>query len=99
MARSLRRLVLTDARSSRRFSAPEPFTRGVTTLTEVALREPWLANAIEAIVPLFSANDLQVPPVRISVGFPGGRNKSSKTIGQCWAGRATADDVAQIFIH
>ena len=62
-------------------------------------REAWLQAAVAALVPLFVAADLEVPPVRISVGFPGGRGRKDSVIGQCWSSHASADKVHQIFIH
>jgi len=62
-------------------------------------REAWLQAAVGALVPLFVAADLEVPPVRISVGFPGGRGRKDSVIGQCWSSSASADKVHQIFIH
>lgn len=62
-------------------------------------REAYLLAAVDAVTPLFTALDLQVPPVRISVGFPK-RSKGSRgtVIGQCHPGELAADGVGQIFV-
>lgn len=62
-------------------------------------REAWLTQAIEQLEFLFGAEDLKVPAVRISVGFPGGNAKKATTIGQCWASAMSVDKKPQIFIH
>lgn len=62
-------------------------------------REEWLIAATEAMRPLFAEVGAEIPAVRISVGWPGGGGRNlNKVIGQCWATRASADGVAQIFI-
>lgn len=61
-------------------------------------REAWLTAAVEALTPLIEAVDAAVPPVRVSVGFPGGRGRKNAVIGQCWAAEAATDKVAQVFI-
>jgi hypothetical protein len=61
-------------------------------------REAWLTAAVEALTPLIEAADAAVPPVRVSVGFPGGRGRKNAVIGQCWAAEAATDKVAQVFI-
>jgi hypothetical protein len=66
--------------------------------TPFATREEWLVAAIERLAPLFAALDEQLPTVRVSVGWPGGRGKKGSVIGQCWSSAASADKVAQLFI-
>ena len=61
-------------------------------------REEWLTAAISALNPMFTGIGAEVPEVRVSVGWPGGRGKKTGVIGQCWASRAAADEVPQIFI-
>lgn len=65
-----------------------------------ATREAWLIRAVEMLSVRFKENGFAVPPVRISVGWPGGKGKAGmiKTIGQCWHKSAAADGVQQIFI-
>lgn len=60
-------------------------------------REQWLMHAVEAVAPLFAAIGYELPPVRISVGWPGGRSPR-KVNGQCWSGKSTEDGIGQIFI-
>lgn len=70
-------------------------------------REAWLGDAVERLrAGLFAdANgslpvgiSSEVPTVRVSVGFPGGRGSKHKAIGQYWKGLAVADGVPQVFI-
>lgn len=65
---------------------------------KIQTREEWLAAAVEAVTPLFKAAGVEVPEVKVSVGFPGGRGNKAGVIGQCWAGQASRDGNAQIFI-
>ena len=58
-------------------------------------REAWLQGAVTLLASIFYDD---VPPVRVSVGWPGGRGKKSATIGQCWHAENAADGVAQIFV-
>lgn len=60
-------------------------------------REQWLEAAVKEISrKVFK--DYEVPDVRVSVGWPGGRGSKAKTIGQCWKTDTAADKVSQIFI-
>lgn len=70
-------------------------------MTEVKeTREAWLDRAVAAMTPWIDELEEpgQMPPVHVSVGFPGGRANRKRTIGQCWASDASADGVGQIFI-
>lgn len=67
-------------------------------MTATSTREAWLVAAVDALRPLFSEVGEDLPPVRVSVGWPGGRGKKNAVIGQCWATSAAADKVAQLFI-
>jgi hypothetical protein len=71
-----------------------------TTATEArfSTREEWLVAAIEALRPVFAEVGEDVPTVRVSVGWPGGRGKKNTTIGQCWSKAASKDGVAALFI-
>lgn len=62
-------------------------------------REGWLIAAVEALTPLFSEQSIELPAVRVSVGFPGGRGPKTGVIGQCWNSHASSDAAPQIFIH
>lgn len=61
-------------------------------------REAWLTAAVKALTTDLAAVGASVPPVRVSVGFPGGRGRKNAVIGQCWAAEAATDGVAQVFI-
>lgn len=63
-----------------------------------ATREAWLTAAVRDLTPLYAAVGATLPPVRVSVGWPGGRGKKQAVIGQCWAPDAASDGVAQVFI-
>jgi hypothetical protein len=65
-------------------------------------REQWLEKAVKGLkAGVFKqANLTNVPPLRVSVGFPsrGARGKRVVT-GQCHGTSSSADKVAQVFIH
>lgn len=61
-------------------------------------REAWLLDAANALRPLFEAVGEEVPALRVSVGWPGGRGKKGNVIGQCWSTAASTDEVAALFI-
>ena len=73
-----------------------------TTLTRKRAqinREAWLTEVVKAVRPMFAAADATLPPVRVSVGWPGGkRNPKGTTVGQCWSPTSATDGRAQIFI-
>lgn len=61
-------------------------------------REQWLIQAIEELQDsVFAEHGAVIPPVRVSVGFPGGGHKR-KAIGECWNPEAANDKISQIFI-
>lgn len=64
-------------------------------------RESWLVEAVDHVTELFAqtkeeGEPVQVPPVRISCGFPAGNVR--KTIGQCWKTDAAEDKVGHLFV-
>lgn len=62
-------------------------------------REQWLEAAVKLIIKqIFTPASVEVPEVRVSVGWPGGRGPKKNVIGQCFAAKTTADKVAQIFV-
>lgn len=66
--------------------------------TRVKTREEWLTMAVTELGSLFEeATGEAIPPVAVSVGWPGGRNTAS-VIGQCWHKDAAADRRNHIFI-
>lgn len=73
------------------------------TATETAARfttrEEWLVAAVELLArDVFNPSGIDLPAVRVSVGWPGGRGNKNAVIGQCWASAAASDKVAQLFI-
>lgn len=72
---------------------------GVETPTEHQTREEYLELAVQAIIKdIFEPAEIEVPPVRVSVGWPGGRGPKKNVIGQCFDKRVSKDGVAQIFV-
>lgn len=63
-----------------------------------ATREAWMLAAVEAIRPWFTAEGETLPPVRISIGWPGGRGNKQNVLGQCWAASAVDDGIPAIFV-
>lgn len=61
-------------------------------------REAWLEAAVEELRPIFAQHDIELPRVRVSVGWPGGRGKKGGVIGQCWHTVTAEDKVNQIFV-
>ena len=61
-------------------------------------REAWLIAAAEALSVLLQDADIEMVPIRVSVGWPGGKGKKGNVVGQCWASTACDDGVAQIFM-
>lgn len=61
-------------------------------------REQWLLQAVTQLKPLFKAAGEDLPEVRVSVGWPGGRGKKVGVIGQCWSAAAVKDRKPAIFI-
>lgn len=62
-------------------------------------REQWLQAAVkELTAKVFKPAKLEVPEVRVSVGWPGGRGKKQGVVGQCFATSNADDNVAQIFV-
>lgn len=61
-------------------------------------REQWLLQAVKLLTPDFKRAGVELPPVRVSVGWPGGRGNKQNVIGQCWMPSAVEDGVPAIFI-
>lgn len=70
------------------------------TTERTRTREEWLELAVDKLRPFFAEIDIELPKVRVSVGWPshGGTASKKKVIGQCWKANVAADGVAQIFI-
>lgn len=64
-------------------------------------RERWLQAGTDKLRPLFASHDASLPPtIHTSIGFPS-RNalsRSKRVIGQCWAGTASKDGNAHVFV-
>lgn len=73
-----------------------------TAATDSAIRtrEEWLIQAVAMLSKIFEAQGFKVPPVRISVGWPGAKSRKGlrQTIGQCWNSASAKDGVQQIFV-
>lgn len=61
------------------------------------IREEWLLKAVAYLEPIFQKYGYQIPPIRVSVGFPSTGSRG-RHLGQCWGTKASADGVNQIFI-
>jgi hypothetical protein len=61
-------------------------------------REAWLTEVVRAVRPSFTAAGIDLPRVRVSVGWPGGRRSKGTVLGQCWSAKAATDGRAQIFV-
>lgn len=63
-------------------------------------REQWLEAAVIRVSRLFKNVGVELPPVRVSVGWPskGGLASKARAIGQCWNSKSSEDGVSQIFI-
>jgi hypothetical protein len=72
----------------------------MTTIAPARTREEWLENAVVALKPLFDEIDVELPKVRVSVGWPsqGGLKSKGRVIGQCWKTTVATDGVAQMFL-
>lgn len=66
-------------------------------MTVYETREAWLGAAALQIADRILYEE-DVPELRISVGFPGGRANRQKIVGQCWSTKSAADGVNQIFM-
>lgn len=61
-------------------------------------REIWLHSLTDSIRPWYEALGYPIPELQLACGFPSSGLRS-KTIGECWAAGASADNKPQIFIH
>lgn len=61
-------------------------------------REAWLTAIVRAFRPIFKAAGYELPDVRVSVGWPGGKRSTKNAVGQCWAAQSATDNRAQIFV-
>jgi hypothetical protein len=63
-------------------------------------REEWLEAAVIRLTRLFKDINIEIPKVRVSVGWPskGGTSAKNQVVGQCWKKSVSEDGVSQIFI-
>lgn len=64
----------------------------------MSTREEWLRWGVNELAPRFADAGHPLPKVHVSVGFPASGGKSGRVIGECWAGTASSDGHAHIFI-
>ena len=67
------------------------------TISITMLREEWLMRAVVHLEPIFQKGGYQIPPVKVSIGFPSTGAKG-RHLGQCWGSKASEDGINQIFI-
>jgi hypothetical protein len=65
-----------------------------------AQREAWLSRAVGALAPIYTEHDRDVPPVRVTCGWPSvqGLRNGNARVGECWDGESAEDGVPQVFI-
>lgn len=68
------------------------------TVTAATTREAWLQRLAELVRPWYVELGLEVPAVRIGVGFTSKGARSTR-IGECWHPAASADGVPEIYVH
>lgn len=65
-------------------------------------REEWLNACMLALAPLLEENvkgaTATMDTWRVSVGFPGGRGKKNKAIGQCWSDTCSKGGRTEMFV-
>jgi hypothetical protein len=61
-------------------------------------REEWMLAAVEAFRPWFADEGETLPPVRISIGWPGGRGPKKNVLGQCFPASAVDDAIPALFV-
>ena len=60
-------------------------------------REEYLEKAIEKMRPMYRKAGHEIPPVHVSVGWPGGGSPRTR-VGEAWSKSASEDGVAHVFI-
>ena len=61
------------------------------------IREQWLMQAVDYLIPLFERAGYAVPIVKVSIGFPSTGSKG-RHLGQCWSTKSAVDGLNQIYI-
>lgn len=64
----------------------------------ITTREAWLNAVAEGMRPWFKSQGLNLPPFRVSIGFPS-KGSRGKAIGECWTDSASADGHHEIFLR
>jgi hypothetical protein len=59
-------------------------------------REAWLGKAAQQLADRILYSE-DVPPLRISVGWPGGGSRKTR-VGECWSTSSAADGINQIYL-
>lgn len=68
-------------------------------MIETTTREAWLESAAQMLrEQVFAPENITVPSIHVSIGWPGGRGKKDGVIGQCWVTTASTDKTSHIFI-
>lgn len=64
-------------------------------------RESWLQEAVGSLTDLFLFNDMPLPPVHVSTGWPsrGGTSTKRRVLGECWRPDVSEDGTSHIFIN
>lgn len=60
-------------------------------------REAWLNEFTSRAAPVFKKHGLELPPVRMAVGFTS-KGAKTKSIGECWSNKCSEDGACEIFI-
>jgi hypothetical protein len=71
---------------------------GTDEAASIETREAWMLRGVEKWRPAFEAIGHELPPVRVSIGWPGGRGSRKDVLGQCWAPTAVEDAIPAIFV-
>lgn len=68
--------------------------------TKFETREQWLEAAVVRLARVFKEVGVELPPVKVSVGWPhkGGTASKGKVIGECWKRDVATNNISQIFI-
>lgn len=73
-------------------------TAEAVEVAEFDTREAWLIEASKELAVLLEEQGVEMVPIRVSVGWPGGSGKKGNVVGQCWPSTASADGIPQIFM-
>ena len=65
-------------------------------LSQYGTREEWLVALVNELRPDFQAQELEIPPVRVSCSWPS--RSIRKTLGQCFGTKSAKDGIHQIVV-